>query len=345
LAEPTGPAAADYNLDAGPRLAETLGLLLLSLVWLAATLWTAYVVIAANAADPTVVAGTAALALPVVVAATLLAGAAAGLAACALPVVAPTGESGPLATRLFARIPPAARAPLRRLLFGAAAGALCGAVAGGLIRYGYGGGPAVGTLAGTVVAAGLLGGASAVLRRVVLAAAVTASLGVFLLGVVISRFQSPLKSVLGAGATLASQANAATWLAVTTALISGVLAGLVGYAALRYRRPEVSGLRWLTVAGAGAFPGLLLLVAEAVTAVGGSRLFSVVQRLSPVDRATLSYLAGSRLNQALVVAFVGAITAMIAIGRTLPRADDGDDVHSTTEAAESAATDEAQTLI
>lgn len=291
-AEPTGPSATEMVL-----------LLLLGLVWLAATLWTARTAIANNSGDPAAAASTAALALPDVVTAALLAGTAAALAVAGLAFASPESIA-------------------RRTLVGAAAGAICGGVAGGLILFGYGNGPSIGVLAGTVVAAGLVGGASAVLRRAVHAAAVTGVLTVFLAGVAINVFEHPLKSLLGAGTSVASQAGAANQLSILSAVGSGAVAGLVAYFYLRRRRD----LRWPAFALAGAFPGLLLLAAEAITTVGGSGLFAAVDQLSTADQATLNYVDGARLDQALTVTFIGAVVAMIAVGRTMRRVEDDEDL-------------------
>ncbi len=306
----------------GLRPIDTGVLLLLGLLWLAATLWTAHATIASNAADPAVVASAAALALPVVVTASLLAGAAAGLAATGLRLARAEVATGEREERAGAS--PAARtkgqhgrsAALRRGLVGAGAGAACAVPVAGLILLTYGGGSSLTTLAATVGVAAVIGGGAAALRRPVLAAGITSTLCVFLTGVLASAFQSPLKSLFGAGDTLASQADAASWLSATTAAASGLVAGVIAYLYLRRRGP---GLRWPGYPIAGATPGLMLLVAEGLTLLGGSRLFDVVSRLSENDRATLAYLDGARINQALTVGFIGAIVAMIGVGRTMRR--------------------------
>ncbi len=69
---------------------------------------------------------------------------------------------------------------------------------------------------------------------------------------------------------------------------------------------------------AGALPGVLLLVAEAITRIGGKQVFAAVAGLSEGDKVLLDYWKNSRLNQALVVLFVGAIVALVCFGRSLP---------------------------
>jgi hypothetical protein len=50
-------------------------------------------------------------------------------------------------------------------------------------------------------------------------------------------------------------------------------------------------------------------------------------RVSELELTVQRMLSGSRFNSALVVLFAGAITAILAVGRTLgPPAEDGDQV-------------------
>ena len=316
-----GPAAdADAGTDAGPRTDASpvvdavpplgTGLLcLLGLLWLAATMWSAHASIVGNTADAAVVISSAAIALPGVVAATMLAGACVGLAAAA---------------RFAQRATPA-----RRALVGAAAGGLCGLVPAVVVLGGYAVTSALAVIAATTLLAGVLGGATAALRAPILAAGVAATLGVFVTGVLLYLFQSPLKALLGAGDTVRSQAAASWWLSLTGAVLSGAVAGLIAYRYLRRREPTAS---WPAHLLAGAAAGLLLLLAEAITLVGGAGLLDLVSGLSDLDRATIGYLDSARLNQALVVGFAGGIVAMVAVGRSLRRPDDSDDPGDADEA-------------
>ena len=79
--------------------------------------------------------------------------------------------------------------------------------------------------------------------------------------------------------------------------------------------------RWPAYMGAGAVAGLLLILTEVLTMIGGARLFALVGQISAVDRVSLAYVDSTRIEQALTVMFLGAITATIAIGRTLKRPD------------------------
>ncbi|HEX6871356.1 MAG TPA: hypothetical protein VF163_09695 [Micromonosporaceae bacterium] len=277
--------------------------LLLSLLWLAATMWSAHASIAGADIDAAVMISSAAIALPGIIAASLLTGASAALAG--------TGRFA-----LGATTP-------RRLGVGLASGMLCGLAAGGAIMLAYGATSAVGLIAGTVAVAAVLGGALVVLPAATLAAGLAAGLSVFVAGVLIYLFQNPLKSLFGASDSVRSQAEAAFWLARTGAAVTGLIAGVIAY---RLLRPRNASARWPAYLLAGSIPGLLLLAAEALTLLGGSRLLGLVSGLSDFDRATVGYLDRERLAQGLIVTFVGAIVAMIAVGRTMrPETDELDD--------------------
>jgi hypothetical protein len=273
-------------------------LLTLGALWLAATMWSAHAEMAGNMADATVVLSSAALALPGTIAASLLAGAAAGLAAA--------GRFGTDSTG-------------RRVAVGLAAGAVCGVLAAGAILLFYGGGASIAVLAITIGLAGLIGGATAAIPLPTLAAGIAATLGVFVTGVVLSLFQPQLTGLFGAGDTIASRADAVRTYLYVAALTSGLVAGLIAYLFLRRREAD---LRWPAYLVAGGFAGLLALAAEALTRIGGARLLGLVSELSADDRVSLYYAGGARVTSALIVGFVGAITAMVAFGRTLRRPDE-----------------------
>jgi hypothetical protein len=279
-------------------------LFVLGLLWLAAMMWSFRASIAGSLTDPGLIISSAALALPVVVAAALLAGAASGLAA----------------TSRFAR--PAgstARTVLRRLFVGALAGAGVGTVAAGVILFTFGANAAIGIIAATVGVSALLASTAASLPAAPLAAGIAATLSVFISGALLNLFQSPLKSLLGAGGTVASQTDAAGRLLLAGAFISGLVAGAVAYLFLRRRQ---AGRRWPWYLLAGATPGLASLVGEVLTQVGGASLFRIVGGFSDDDGAVMSYLGGARVVSGLIVAFAGGIAAMILVGRTLRRPEE-----------------------
>ncbi len=309
----------DARLDARPIGAGLL--LVLGLIWLIAKMWTTHLSVVGRDITADVAIASLALNLPDVVAASVLAGAAAGLVATAR-----TWRRG-LSERESDRPPSGAAAGVRRALTGLAAGMLPGLAAAGAILAAYGLRPSIGVLAATVGVAAALGGAAAAIPPPAFAAGIAATISVYGLGAVVNNFQSPLKSLLGAGSTPESQLTAANLLSFATAVVAGLVAGLVSFIYLRRR---VSRRRWPAYLLAGAMPGLLLLLAEALTRYGGAPLLDVVRDLSAGDRTTVDYLEATRLNQALVVGFVGGIVATIAVGRTLRRPTDDPTINGPT---------------
>lgn len=324
---PDDPGAAEHVTDVGNDDGRFDGrplgaglLLLFALIWLAAKMWTTHTSVADRDITADVAIASLALNLPDVVAASVLAGAAAGLLAAgrrwrsaAAPTTADLEDD---------RSQSPAGASLRRALTGLTAGILPGLAAAGAILAAYGVRPAIGVLAATVGVAAALGGAAAAMPPPAFAAGIAATISVYALGAVVNNVQSPLKRLLGAGSSPESQLSAANLLSFATAVVGGLVAGLVAYIYLRRR---VAARRWPAFLLAGALPGLLLLLAEALTRYGGAPLLDVVRGLSAGDRTTVDYLEATRLNQALVVGFVGGIVATIAVGRTLRRPTDGPD--------------------
>ncbi len=180
---------------------------------------------------------------------------------------------------------------------------------------------------GTVAAAATIGGALAGFRipRVVNAVG-WAAVAVFVVGFVLNLFQSPLLSALGSDNTQ-SQASATQWFSYGQSLISGLAAGLLSYRVLRRARRRTAGLDvpWPLYSLAGAGPGILLVIAEILTRTAGSRVLELAGKVSDLELVVQQMLSGARLNSALIVLFVGAISATIAVGRTItPRRDDED---------------------
>jgi hypothetical protein len=282
-----------------PGRRSALVLFALGLLWLAGYLWSAHAGIVGTDDDPVIVVTEAAFALPGLVAATMLCGAATSNAALG---------------RRVAR----ARAGLA---LAAGCGLIVGGVAGGLILVGYGHRSSVAALAWAVLAAGVIGGLLGSLRPVeVVSAGIAATFGPFLLDFLPNLWQGQLLRLFGAGSTVGSQFNAVRNLSLVEALVAGLVAGLVAFWRLRRGRAALGLLGYLA---AGATPGVLLLVGEVVTRIGGARLFDAAGRLSEFDQVVIDYTNGSRLNHALVVLFVGGFVALIGFGATLkpgPRA-------------------------
>jgi hypothetical protein len=294
-------AAAAPAERAGPRGRGARVLALLALAWLAATLYSAHATIAGSA-DAVLAMTHAALALPSVMAASLLAGGAAGLV---------TGE---LLGRRFGAV--ATRWPAR---YGAAlAGGLAVGLAGGaLVLSGYGTTDAILVLTAALAGASVLGAAVAALRpRPAVTAAFAGLFAWFAVGAVQALFTGRLMDIFGAGATVASRESASWRLSFAVAVLGGVVAGGTAYRYLRRHR-AAEPLRWPVYLVAGGGPGLLLLLADLVTLVGGARLLRLVGSVSADDRATVAFLSESRIETGLVVFFVGALTALLAFGRTL----------------------------
>jgi hypothetical protein len=268
-------------------------LAVLAVAWLGATLWVLQREISTSVTEAVAIA-SAAISLPTVVSAGLVAGTAVGLVAGTL---AARRTGWPAAARWVAALGAA-------LLVG-----LLGAVA---VMAAYGG-TASGVLAGTVVAAVIVGGTVAGLPAPLPVAAVVAgALTVFAALFLFNFFQDPLLSLGARG-----------WLAFASSLVSGLAAGLVPYVYLRRagRRSGVA-LRWPAYMLAGAGVGILLLVTEVITRVGGAQILDTVSELSVADRAFRSDADASRIRFALLVLFIGALSATIAFGRTLKRSRD-----------------------
>jgi hypothetical protein len=263
----------------------------LAVAWLAAILWAANSAVASSS-DVSLALANAALSLPSVVLASLLAG-----AAVALFVVR--------------------RVRRYRTALGAAVGLAVGAIAGGLVLLGYGTAPALVVLAVAIGVAAVMGGALTAVRPTgALGAGLAGLVGWFGVGLVEGFFAGRLRQLFAASPSLAAQVQAAGRLSLAVALAGGVVAGLVAYAYL-HRRDH--GLRWPAYLLAGATPGLLLLVAEVIIRVGGGPLVRLAAKASDADQSVLLLVSAARLNTALVVLFTGAVVTVVAFGRTLRR--------------------------
>ncbi|HEV7896470.1 MAG TPA: hypothetical protein VGP31_01305 [Planosporangium sp.] len=289
----TAPAAGSGSPatgeDAGRGWATGV-LAALAVAWLAAILWSVQGTLAGSSGVQAL--NQAALALPSVVSAALVAGVAVGYLAAHL---------------LGPRIP--------RIAAGLAGGLVTGLVVAVLILVGYGTNPSLIVLAAGVGSASLLGGAISALRpSAVVGAATAGALAWFLLGLAQAAFYNRLLGIFGAAGSAGSRVDATHRLALTAAVVGGVVAGLAAY---RYLRPRAEGSRWPAYLAAGAGPGLLLLLAGLIALAAGARLRSLAAASSEADRAALYWSSNVGINTAMVVMFVGAITAMIAFGRTL----------------------------
>jgi iron complex transport system permease protein len=291
----------------GTERAPGNGLLLaaVGVVWMAGTLWSARATITARMDAEMEVTNTA-YALPGAVSASLVAG-----AAVALAVIAYLTRGGrTLSTTI-------------RFIIATGAGlgvGLLGALAMLTINTE---GWIYQVLGGTIAAAATLGGALGGFRRPQVTAAVCwGAVTVFVVGVALSFLTDDLLPVFGAGSSAGSQTSAVGWLSFTQSVASGVAGALVAYKILR--RTHGPDLRWPFYALAGGGPGLLLLVSEGLTRTAGARLVELAGKVSELEQVVQQILAQARLESALIVMFVGAFTAMIAVGRTLGKPVDSE---------------------
>jgi len=281
---------------------SSIALAVAGLLWMAGLLWSARATVTGRADAEMEVTATA-YALPGAISASLVAG-----AAVAVAVVAAAERRRALgATTRFAV------ATGTGLILG-----LLGALAIITINTE---GWVYAVVGGSVAAAATAGGALAGFRvpRVV-AAICWGAIAVFLVGVLLTFAQDLLFGLFGAGDSAASRAGAATWYSLTQAVLGGLAAGILAFVLLR--RCSL-GWPWYALAGAG--PGLLLIAGEILTRTAGSRVLALAGRVSELELTVQRMLSGSRLNSALIIMFVGAITAIIFIGRTLGPAQPGDD--------------------
>ncbi|GLY01185.1 hypothetical protein [Actinoplanes sp. NBRC 101535] len=279
-----------------------------ALAWTAAMIWSARQDITARA-DAMSEVTAAAYALPGIVAAELVAGAAAAL----------------LVLTLIAR-----RRPLgatARFAVATGTGLLIGAASAVPMFTINTAGTIYAAIGGTLAAAGTIGGALAGFRvPSVVVAAGSAAVAVFVIGTVLnySPVQSPLLSLLGADDT-ASTVAASQWFSYGQATISGLAAGIITFLLLR-RSGRRTGTtpRWTMHAAAGAGPGVILVAGEILSRTAGSKVLDLAGKVSILEQTTQQILSAARLNSGLVVLFIGAISAIILVGRTLEPADDSD---------------------
>ncbi|TWJ23846.1 hypothetical protein [Micromonospora endolithica] len=308
-------ASADRPAAGGPPLAPgTPVLALLALGWLAAMLWSTREAINSAAAGITAVS-LSAFALPGVISAALVAGGA--FALFGVDLLARRGSER-LTLRFVAAI---------------GTGLLVGLAAAFAINLTYADNATTNVIAGTTAAAAIIGGAVAGARTApVVGAVLTAALGTLVFVVAFSRARDPLFDLFGAGDTQESLLTAAKWVSRTESLLAGLLAGLLAFGYLAWARRRAVRVdagtpapRWPAYLLAGAGPGLLLLVAEVILRVGGRDLLDLASTLSEADAVAQTALGTSRIDNGIWVLFVGALTAMIAFGRTLGPAPTDDE--------------------
>jgi hypothetical protein len=271
------------------RLSTTIAAI--GLVWLAVTLAVGHGSLHGSSGD--VALSTAVLSLPALLQAALFAGAATGFAV-SLPI---------------------ARTGLRYLA-GVLSGLAVGVIALAVVLWAYAmpTGSSI-AMAAAVALAGALGGALGAVRPApMISSGLLAMIPVLVIGYLVGHFSDELLRLFGDSGSAAGRYSASGYLGFTSALLQGLFAGIVAFVLLRR-----SGLKFPAYGLAGALPGLVIGVAEVFTRVAAPRLLSLATEVSPWDKIIYGLGNGNRTNQALVVFFVGALTAIIAHGRTLGR--------------------------
>ena len=171
-------------------------------------------------------------------------------------------------------------------------------------------------LAATLLVAAMLGGLTGALPPPVLAAALAAVVGCLLVAILISIFQNPLATALGGGTGADNRFTGAILLGIVESVIQGIVAAVV---ATRYLRARDGGRAWPWYLLAGAAYGVVGLATLAISRVGGFGLYRQVSGFSPDDAAYFNLLLQASLRGALVAGFVGAIGAVIVVGRSMSR--------------------------
>jgi hypothetical protein len=144
---------------------------------------------------------------------------------------------------------------------------------------------------------------------------VIGSLVRFALGFLEGLFGGRLREAIVRDDSVAAQLAAVGQIGFAMALVGGAVAGLTASVYLRR-----SGLKWPAYLAAGAAPGLLLLIADVATRLGGTPLLRAMSGGDVFDERATRLVAATRLSTALVVLFTGAVAAIIVHGRSLDAA-------------------------
>lgn len=306
----TGESTASVDEPTGSAVEGLVGawLAVPAVIWLALALRS---VLVSLRTDSVLGAVEAAIGLPALISAALVGGAAVGLAAARF-----------LAPRLH-------RGSATRFAVALGAGLLTGVASAATVVVGYDAGESTVMVLGAVVAAGATigGGLAGVRASAVVAAGVAGSLVVFLLTFGRGLFDSELLALFGADTSPISRVDAQQRLVWVGSAVDGLLAGVVAFLFLRRAgRRSVTPPRWPAYLAAGGGAGAALLLTEVITQVGGARLLDLARSISEIDDLVQDLATQARLNSALIVLFLGALTAMILFGRTLgPAAADPDE--------------------
>jgi MFS family permease len=266
----------------------------LALAWLVIDFGIAYKTITDGALASTQVA----LFLPTLTAAALVGGAAAGVVAVG---------------RLADRFGGVERA-LPRIASGAIGGVVAAAVAAGGMVAAYRGSSVVAVTI-TLAVAAIAGGALAACRpTAAIAGGLAGCLAYAMLTFIQAIFRDRLLNVFGDTSTVATYVSADNRLSLVVSILTGIAGGATAFVFLRR-----SGLAlpWPVYLAAGAVPGLVLLLAEFVSWLGGRSLVRAVVKFSELDGFALHAMQPDRIEHSMIVFFAGAITGIILVGRTM----------------------------
>jgi hypothetical protein len=203
---------------------------------------------------------------------------------------------------------------ISRLLGGLAVGTAFGVLAAMAIRFGYGSESAITVLAIVVGAAGILGGAAAVLPNAVTEAALWGTTWVLFFGVIFGLLTPQMAALFGGGpsASEAAQHDAQGPVALTQSLLIGLIGTLQTTLVLRRERPA-----WGWCPFACALPGGVLLAAEGLSRLGGTHLAKVL----PGGTSPLNVNDSAELRHAVIVAAVGLVLGAVLARRSQPDFD------------------------
>ena len=249
----------------------------MGLVWLGTSMYVAHATITGSQDGLSGAFGSAAAALP-------------GVVAGALVTTAAIGHAASSRFKPF----------WLRLPIGLGVGLLFGLVCAAGIRFGYGDQAGITVFALTVGAAAVVGGAFAALPNAVLEAGLWATTFVFAFGVFIGVLQPTVVKQLGEGPD-------ATQLYLNGAsALFGLLAAF--YSAQKMRREEAAA-PWSLVAG--ALPGVFLVLAEYITRLGGSSVVDMVNGVAAGNPDLATLTDADRMRHGLIVLAVGGVVALI----------------------------------
>lgn len=199
-------------------------------------------------------------------------------------------------------------------------GAVTGALASAAVLL-MGGMPtnAVAVVAAALALAGAVGGLIAAIRPdAIVRGGIAATLSVLVIFFVAAYNSTWLLRAFGADGTAPGNQAANGLLAGTQALTAGLVGGIVAFFVMRHdKRTRGVTVRWPGYVLAGGMPGLLWIVGDLFARIGTARLLTLASSDAAAEQMFQEGLSMGRINTGLVLFFVGSITALVVLGRTL----------------------------